>query len=110
MLGKDLNNQEKLEQVYKLTLENNNILHGMRSRERLGNILRVVYWIVIIGALGGVYYYIRPAINVISENRSRVEEILGQFEQLRSQFPEAKALQDLFKQMKSGNTDTSTAN
>ena len=106
----DLNNQEKLEEIYKISLENNHLLHGMRNRERIGNILRVVYWLVILGALGGAYYYVKPAIDSISANKSKIQDTLNQFEQLRSQFPEMKALQDLFKQIKSsGMPATKTA-
>jgi hypothetical protein len=61
-MSTDLTNQEKLEEVYKLTLENNHLLHKMQSRDRIAYIFRVIYWLIILGALGGAYYYIRPFI------------------------------------------------
>jgi hypothetical protein len=97
----DLNNQEKLEAIYKMTLENHDILQGMRSRERLGNILRIVYWLIILGAIGGVYIYVKPLLQSVSENKSRIQQTLDQFEKLRSQLPETHAFQQFFDQMKS---------
>ncbi len=96
----DLSNQEKLEEIYKLTIENNEMLHSLRNRERVANILRVVYWLIILGALGGVYYYIKPAIEAVNSNKNKIQETLQQFEQIRSQFPEARALQGLLDQLK----------
>ena len=86
----DLTNQEKLEEVYKLCLENNEILHRLQNRYRLGMILRVVYWLAILGALGGVYYYIRPLIDTFATSGTRAQGLFQQFEDLRSQFPETK--------------------
>jgi hypothetical protein len=103
----DLNNQEKLEAIYKMTLENHEILQGMRSRERLGNIVRIVYWLIILGAIGGVYIYVKPLLQSVSENRGKIQQTLDQFENLRSQFPESHALQQFFQQMK-GNDATTT--
>ncbi|MDB5260664.1 MAG: hypothetical protein JWN37_895 [Candidatus Nomurabacteria bacterium] len=106
----DLNNQEKLEAIYKMTLQNHEILQGMRSRERLGNIVRIVYWLIILGAIGGVYIYVKPLLQSVSDNKSKVQDTLNQFEKLRSQFPETKAIQEFFNQMKSSqNTATDTS-
>ena len=35
MSGTDLNNQEKLEEVYHMTLENNEILRAMRKEQHI---------------------------------------------------------------------------
>lgn len=105
----DLTNQEKLEEVYKLALENNEMLHRMQNRLRLGVILRVIYWLAILGALGGVYYYIRPIINVFAVNSEKTQGIFQQFEELRSQFPETKALQQFLKQIRSDDLEIAPA-
>jgi CHASE3 domain sensor protein len=96
----DLTNQEKLEEVYKLTLENNHLLHKMQSRDRIAYIFRVIYWLIILGALGGAYYYIRPAFEAIKQSNTHAEGVIQQFEQLRSQFPETKAFQQIFDRIK----------
>ncbi len=100
MSESDLTNQEKLEEVHRLTLENNHILHKIQNRERITTILRIVYWLIILGVLGGAYYYVRPFVDSIAGNKSRADGIINQFETLRSQFPETKAFQEFFNQFK----------
>ena len=104
----DLTNQEKLEEIYKLTVENHDILTGMRGREKLANALRVFYWIVVIGAIGGVYLYIRPALDLITSNKNKIEGTLQRFEQLRDSFPETRAINNLVNSFKATSTETST--
>lgn len=109
MSAPDLTNQEKLEEIYKLTLENNEILHRLQSRGRLTVILQIFYWLAIVGALGGAYYYVRPILNSLAANGTRAEGILRQFQELRSQMPETKAFQEFFNQLRTTATDTPDA-
>lgn len=108
MSNQDLTNQEKLEEIYRLTLENNHMLHRIQNRDRIAIIVRIVYWLAILGALGGAYYYIRPFIDSIAASNSRAEGVLHQFEELRSQFPETRAFQELFNRLKEGDASAST--
>lgn len=100
MSQSDLTNQEKLEEIYRLTVENNHLLHKMQNRDRITIIFRIVYWLAILGALGGAYYYVRPFVDSIKANNSRASGIIQQFETLRSQFPETRAFQEFFNRMK----------
>lgn len=95
----DLTNQQKLEEIYKLTLENNHLLHKLQNRMRMGTAIRIVYWLAILGALGGVYYYIRPVIETVASTTTQTESMFQQFEQLRSQFPETRAIQQFMNQI-----------
>lgn len=103
-----MTNQEKLEEVYRLTLENNHLLHRMQSRDRVSFIFRIIYWLAILGALGGAYFYASHFFDTIKANNSRAEGVIHQFEELRSQFPETKAFQELFRRMKEGDNAPST--
>ena len=106
----DLTNQEKLEEVYRLTLENNHLLHKIQTRSRVTTIFQIIYWLAIVGALGGAYLYIKPFYEAIQNNNSKAQGILQQFEQLREQFPETKAFQQFFNQIKEvGDEETSTS-
>ena len=96
----DLTNQEKLEQVYAMTLENNNILRSLRKQQYIANTFRVFYWLIILGTLGGVYYYIRPVLNGITNNNNKVQDTLNQFETVRDQLPETKAVNQFFNFLK----------
>ena len=112
MSHEDLTNQEKLEEIYKMTLENNQILHGMRSRERIANALRIVYWLIILGAIGGAVYVVSPVLNSVVKNKGKIETTLQQFEQMRESFPETKAINGLLNSFKGdkGNTATTSLN
>ena len=96
----DLNNQQKLEEVYHMTVENNEILRSMRRQMHIANAFRLFYWVVIIGALGGAYFYIRPAIDTLSKNKDQINSTLQQFNELRSQLPETKVLQQVLDGIK----------
>jgi hypothetical protein len=108
MSDSNLNNQEKLEEVYRLTVENNHTLHKIQSRDRIAIIFRIIYWLAILGALGGAYYYVRPFIDTIAASNSRAEGVIHQFDILRSQFPETKAFQQFFNQLKENPEATTT--
>ena len=105
MQAPDLTNQEKLEEVYAMTMENNKMLRSMKRQQTFANIFRLLYWIVIIISLGGVYYYVRPIVDAFTTNGGKIEESINQFNILRAQFPEAK----LFDQIFHKNTDPITA-
>ncbi len=108
MSHSDLTNQEKLEEIHRLTVENNHLLHKMQNRDRITIIFRIVYWLAILGALGGAYYYVRPFVDSIKANNSRAEGVIEQFEALRSQFPEARAFQEFFNRLKGQDTEATT--
>ena len=55
--------KEMLKKTLELAQENNKMLHTIRRGMFWGRVMRVVYWIVIIGAAIGVYYYIQPYLN-----------------------------------------------
>ena len=91
----DLNNQEKLEEVYHMTLENNTILRSIRRQQHIANAFRFLYWLIILGALGGAYYYVRPVIDAFSSNGGKINSTLDQFNELRSQIPESKLINQM---------------
>ncbi len=105
----DLTNQQKLEEIYKLTLENNHLLHKLQNRMRMGTVIRIVYWLAILGALGGVYYYIRPVIETVASTTTQTESMFRQLEQFRSQFPETRAIQQFMNQIRPATAEYSEA-
>ena len=108
MTTSDLTNQEKLEEIYHLTVENNTMLHSMHNRERLAMIIRTMYWLMIIGALGGTYYLARPLIDSISKNTMKADDVLQKVEDLRSQLPETKALKQMLGQINGSTSSTNS--
>jgi len=52
--------RDLLERILDLSEENNKILRKIERANRWGLIFRVIYWLFIIGAAVGLYYYIQP--------------------------------------------------
>ena len=109
MLEKDLNNQEKLEVVYQMTIENNKILRTIRRQHYFSNFLSSLYWLMVIGVIGGAYYFVRPIVTVLSNNTGKVEETINQFNQLRSNLPETKLINQLINSIKSQKASSTNA-
>jgi len=47
-----------------LAKENQEMLKKMRRGQFIGNIARIFYWVIIIGASFGAYYFIQPYIDM----------------------------------------------
>ncbi len=100
MLEKKLNNEDKLDAIYEMTLENNEILRTIRRQQYFANGLRVLYWLVILGAMGSAYYFISPLLNSLYSNSGKIEESLNQFNQIRNQLPGAKMINQMLEGLK----------
>lgn len=55
--------ENKIDELLKLTRENNKILRGMRASQRWSSVLSTFYYILIIGSFVGAYYYLQPVID-----------------------------------------------
>ncbi|MFA6432468.1 MAG: hypothetical protein WCV82_01470 [Candidatus Paceibacterota bacterium] len=81
-----------LERTYNMAEDNNNILRSIRRTNRLGTIMHILYWIVILIVSFGAYYFIQPYVALLtglSGNMSGFD--------LNSAQDAAKQLQDLLK-------------
>jgi uncharacterized membrane protein len=56
--------KEMLKKTLELAQENNKMLHSISRSMMWGRIARYIYWVFIIGAAVGLYYYIEPYIDV----------------------------------------------
>jgi hypothetical protein len=97
MSHKDLTNQEKLEEVYSMTLENNSILRSLRNQQRIANIMRAIYWVVIIAAFAGVFYYVSPIISMFISNADKINTTVDGIRQL---LPETRAIDAVLNSVK----------
>jgi hypothetical protein len=57
----------KLDELLRLTEENNKILRGMRRAQRLAAVGRVLYWIMLALVAYGTYYYLQPYLKQVEE-------------------------------------------
>ena len=54
-----------LESTHQLARENNQLLQKLNRRARLSTLVKVLYWVVIIGLSFGAFYFIQPYINFL---------------------------------------------
>ena len=59
----DPEDKQILKKTLELSQENNKILHSIRRGMWWGRITRIIYWVLIIGASIGAYYYLTPYID-----------------------------------------------
>ncbi len=98
-------NQEKLDEMYEMIQENNEILRSLLRRERIANFMRILYWLFIIGTLLGVYYYAQPYMLKITENFSSLQNAItnvnNNLNTVGGQLPETKAIRNFLDVIKS---------
>ncbi|MDD5721264.1 MAG: hypothetical protein PHT16_02345 [Candidatus Pacebacteria bacterium] len=59
----DPESKKLLEDTLVLAQENNKMLHSVMRSMRLARIMRIIYWVIIIGSALGAYYFIQPYID-----------------------------------------------
>ena len=95
---RDLTNEEKLDAIYEMTKENHEILKTIRKQNYFSTAFRVLYWMLVIGFIGGAYFYVRPFVGMLTGNASKIEEMVTKLDQFKNTFPETK----VFNQMLQG--------
>lgn len=55
--------KEMLKKTLELSQENNKMLHSIKRSILRGRIFQIIYWLIIIGAAIGAYYYVEPYID-----------------------------------------------
>ncbi len=109
MLGKNLTNEEKLDAIYEMTLENHEVLRTIRRQQYFSTITRLLYWLIVLGLIGGTYYYVRPFIGLITNNAASLEEKVMQFNQIKNQLPDSNMLNQVIQGLqKSAGENTSS--
>jgi len=63
-----MNSDEKIEEILKLTRDNNHILHGIRRSNRMAAIWKFLYWALFIGSTVWGYYAIQPLWETLQKN------------------------------------------
>ena len=69
--------RDRLDRIENLVEENNAMLRKMLSIARWARVARIVYWLILIGAAVGAFYYIQPVLDQVLET---YKDILGTFQ------------------------------
>jgi len=79
-----------LERTYKLAEENNSILRGIRRTNRWGIAFKTFYWVVIIGATFGLFYFLQPYIessrDLINQASKSIKSVNGTINKVQGSF------------------------
>jgi hypothetical protein len=76
----------KLEDIYRLTLDTNRVVHKMRRGLWYGRIFQVVWWVAVLVASGYAYYsYAQPYVDKIIKIYAQVQQGTAQAQTLQSE-------------------------
>jgi hypothetical protein len=65
--------RELIEETLAISKENNKILRSIRRSARLGFIMQICYWLIIVGISVGAYYFIQPYLEQLVDTYSGVQ-------------------------------------
>lgn len=86
---KEKSSQEKLEEVLKLSKENNKMLHKIRRNAFIGSILKLIFYAILIGLPIALYYYILgPYIDQLQEVYTGIQGEIEGVRNLRDSLPD----------------------
>ncbi|MEI7810159.1 MAG: hypothetical protein WCI41_01215 [bacterium] len=81
-----------LRDTFLLAEDNNKMLHKIRNGQKWASVMRVMYWLIIIGISIGAFYFMQPYI-------APLEKLLGNassvFEQLNSAKSQSYDIQNM---------------
>lgn len=98
----DDDDKRKLDRILKLAEENNEYVRKVRSSQKTSQMMKAIYWVVIIMFTVGGFYAIKPYLNTInglysSIGGSPTKGVSG------FKMPDTKQLQDLLKEISPSN-------
>jgi hypothetical protein len=77
-----------LEETLELSKENNKILKKLHGAMRISRAIKVVYWVIIIGSMLGVYYYFQPFIDSIKGSADGIMSLFGKGQNAVNSIPD----------------------
>ncbi len=89
--------KKMVKETLDMTRENNAMLIKLRHAQKIANMYRVFYWLVIIFISFGSYYYVKPYLGTIFNYYG---SMTGGAENISKSIPDLKHIQDLLNQMK----------
>lgn len=84
----DFHDKESFDRLVKLTEENNKILHKMWRATRVAGLVRIFYWLLVIGVSIGAFYYLQPYIDQLMAVYGGIQDSVGSFQSLVGHTPQ----------------------
>lgn len=76
-----------LVQSLALAKENNKLLRGMRRSARIASVLRIIYWIIIIGSVFSAYYALQPFFDTFVKSYNGMKDNLDTVKNITTKLP-----------------------
>ncbi len=86
-----LDEEQTLEEIREMTEENNKMLRSLRRTARVGAFFKFFYWMVILGAGIGAFYYIQPYLEELQKVYSNILDAQKKVQEI------PKSFSDFFK-------------
>ncbi len=71
-----------MDELMRLTKENNKMLHSLKTHANVGIVLKSLYWIVVLGFVFGAYYYLQPIMDLFTGDASVTDSAVNRFNQV----------------------------
>lgn len=84
--------RELLIRSIKLSEENNKMLRGIRRNARLASFLRAFYWLLVIGAAFGTYYFVQPYLDAVLKGYNEMQKGVEKVNNITAQFPDLPSM------------------
>lgn len=95
----DQEDKKKLDRILELAEENNAYIRRVRSTQKTSQMLKAIYWVVIVLFAVGGFYYLKPYLNSITNLYSSFGSKSGTASTLLN-LPDTKQLENLLKEFK----------
>lgn len=86
---------ELLEKILSLNEENNLLLKKIRRQQKWTNVFRVIYWILIVSTVFGLYYFLQPTINSILSQFGDVKDTIEKISHNAENLPDVSKFKSL---------------
>ncbi len=68
-----MDDQKMLQEIYKLTLENNKYIRKIDRRQRLSMYWRIFLFMIAIASALGIYYFLQPYFESVTETYHQIQ-------------------------------------
>lgn len=96
----DPETKKLLEENLVLAKETNHLLKKVVSAARWGRVFHLIYWIIIIGASVGAYYWLQPVLNTVLGNYNSVMSGIDKVQKTTQSLPDISSINSILNSFK----------
>lgn len=93
-------NSDKLDEILELQKDNNKMLKKVLNHQKMANLMKILYWIVIIGITYGMFAYFKPYLTNLKNIYTQGSGILDNLKDVGANQQQLDQLDGLIKKLK----------